>query len=143
MPKYRDKMQLRRIHAEYGPVDPFTEYLILSGYSYDVALGGLQSFVEDWAMELEYYVKCLKYDPPVFGLCSEEFEFDVWKRTELYQLWQMAPEKMRDEVQETIEALDLIFRQATIQSRHPYQFIEDPDPEEHWWLYRIPLDGLH
>jgi len=144
MPKYRDKMRLRRYKLKHGTVDSFTEYLILAGYSYDVARQGLSFFVENWAKAVEYYKNTLEeLDPPVFGLCSEEFVNDLVERTDLYHLFQKASRKMQEEVQEELDDLDRIFRKATIKYDDPFSLIADPDPKEHWWLYRIPLDGLH
>ncbi|MBF0245847.1 MAG: hypothetical protein HQL31_11370 [Planctomycetes bacterium] len=142
MPKYRDKMRLRRLKVK-EEVDSFTEYLVLTGYSDEVVMARLEGFVENWEEAVKYYASALERQPVTLGLDSIEFGFDVWIRTELFQITLMAPHNERQMLLQRIERADEILKKTTIEtSEQQFDFIENASRHKHWWLFRSPLDAV-
>lgn len=143
MPKCRDKIRLQKYLLNHGSADALTRHLLLEGYGEDVVADGLESFVAGWEESVHWIVK-LKHNNAQGIL--EEFQFDLYKRTELFSVSRYANEEQLACYMERIQKADQMFGNATIQSEDAYVFpdtIETVDRNEHWWLFRIPAGGIY
>jgi len=105
----------------------------LQGYSYDEAIKGLEPYVSDWEQSVKYIeemsVNYMGY--------SEEYDHDLWARTELYEVLKYASEEEIYHYRNRISKADLAFKDCTVESNFPNNHIEHPDKLEHWWLFRV------
>ncbi len=134
MPKYRDKIQLKRMLLRKGDIDPLTQWLVLQGYPGNQAERGLESFVESWEEQVQWFEEREGYFDP------DEHGHDIMPRTMLYIVMQQASETQIDQFRKRIEAADALFKKITIERNTPFDPIYDEikkvDREEHWWLFR-------
>ena len=126
------------MERQHGDIDSFTKYLVLAGYGDAVVASGLEHFVQGWEDTVAWYDRTQK----TFGLSLEEFGLDVRCRTVLYEVLQKAPSDSVAKLQERIARTDSHFMEVTVETATPFDYIPNPDKNTHWWLFRIPLDGL-
>lgn len=132
MPKYRNKKRLEEIIASGKELTPLSRHLILQGESYEEASQGLAPYVSGWEQSVKYIeessVKDIGY--------SEEYDHDLWARTELYKVSQYASAEELNRYKQRIEQADSAFKNATVASDFANRHIDNPDKELHWWLFR-------
>lgn len=133
MPKYHNKKRLKEIIASGKEITSLTNYLILEGYSYEEAKEGLEPFVSSWERSVKHIEKSRTID---LGY-SEEFDHDLWARSELYKVLQHASEGEQKIFHHRISQADLRFKNATVTSKIVNNHVDNPDEKLHWWLYRI------
>ncbi len=132
MPKYRHKRRLEEIIASGKALTPLSRYLILQGESCEEASQGLESYVSDWEQSVKYIQQSSVND---IGY-SEEYDHDLWARTELYRVSQYASEEEMGRYRQRIEQADSAFKNVTVDSTFANDHLKNPDKELHWWLFR-------
>ncbi len=143
MARYRDKMRLKRQRCRKDVLTSLEEHLCLLGYPEDVIEMGLEFFVSSWEKSVSWYADQDEKNSKEFGLTEMEFGLDVWCRTELHTVLQHARDQEKKQYQKRIDKADRKFREVTMRKDSPvYDFLSELEPEIHWWLYRIPMDGL-
>jgi hypothetical protein len=139
MPDYEDKMRLNRYLMDHGECNALTEYLILKGYSDDTVESGLESFVKDWEKRVEWI-------RGEYREVSEEYYFDIWRRSMLFLALEHASPEQIAPYRERLKSADEILKKSTIEDNSPCDIypdeIENPNRETHWWLYRLPKNGF-
>lgn len=134
MPKYRNKQRLKEILASGKEVNSLTRYLILEdGLSYEEAIKGLEPAVSEWEMRVKYIEEAKTTD---IGY-SEEYDYDLWSRSELYREMQHAPDEELRKFSDRIDQADQRFKNATVEYSLPNNHVDNPDKEIHWWLFRV------
>ena len=133
MPKYRNKQNLKRIIARGNKLNTLTRHLILQGSSYEEAIEGLERYVSDWEQSVKYIQKMSVNDSGY----SEEYDHDLWARSELYEVLKYASAEEICHYRDRIFKADLAFKDCTIESNLPNNHIENPNKLEHWWLFRV------
>ena len=133
MPKYRDKMRLKRWIAEKGEVDDSSRWLILEGYSFDVVTGGLESFVVSWEESVQDIIR--------YGSsCTEEWLYDIWPRDILHQVMCHAPFEEKKKFRARIEEADRISREVTEENLvSPPWWPDGVSDTALWWRFRWPV----
>lgn len=121
-------MLLKKLISEGKEIDPLTEYLILQGESYEEAQKGLEPYVALWEQSAEYI--------EIYSLCSEEYDHDIWMRSELYKVLEHASPEQIAPFAQRIEEADLRFKKASSPIDSPINHIDNPDKDIHWWLFR-------
>ncbi len=131
MPKYRDKMRLKRYIKKHGECDPLTEYLICKGFSDGTVVTGLEIFVDSWEEAVKWAIG--NYD-------SADIEYDLYQRTTLYQVLRHASPEQIAPFAERIEKADNYYKEHTVEDNTPYEsYIDEKlDRKVHWWLFRSP-----
>lgn len=109
-----------------------TRFLISEGYSYEEAKKGLEPAVSWWEESVAYIEKSKCSD---IG-ASEEYDHDLWPRTELFKLIQYASKHEKRSFEERVEAADQKFINATTEINSPIGHVDNPNKEIHWWLFR-------
>jgi len=133
MPKYRNKQNLKRIIASGKGLNPLTRHLILQGHSYEEAMEGLEPYVSDWEQSVKYIQEMSVND---IGY-SEEYDHDLWARSELDEVLKYASAEEICCYRDRISQADLAFKDCTIEANFPNHHMENPNKLEHWWLFRI------
>lgn len=133
MPKYRNKQRLKKIITSGKKINSLTRHLILEGHSYEEAVRGLEPFVSWWERSVRYIEQSSADD---IG-CSEEYDHDLWARSELHEVLKYASEEELSRYEHRIARADLAFRSATTESDNARDHIKNPDKEQHWWLFRF------
>lgn len=133
MPKYRNKQRLKKIIASDKKISSLTRHLILEGYSYEEASRGLEPFVSWWERSVKHIEQSSADDVGY----SEEYDHDLWARSELYEVIKYASEEELSHYEHRIARADLAFKNATIKSDIAVNHVENPDKEQHWWLFRL------
>ncbi len=131
MPRYHDKMRLKRYMMKHGECDPLTEYLICKGFNDGIVETGLEIFVDSWEEAVKWAIG--NYD-------SADIDYDLYQRTELYQAMKhVSPEQIAPYA-ERIEKADNYYKEHTVENSIPHDSYidEDPDRKVHWWLFRSP-----
>jgi hypothetical protein len=136
MPHYRDKQRLKAIIANGKELNSLTRYLILQGSSYEEASKGLEPYVSWWEQSVQY----IEASSVSFRGYSEEYDHDLWPRSQLYEVLKYAPEEELNRCRERIEQADAAFKDVTIEGDIPSCHLENPEKKEHWWLFRSRKD---
>lgn len=133
MPKYRNKIRLKRWIAEKGEVDDFRRWLVLEGYSFDVVAGGLESFVVSWEESVQDIIR--------YGSsCTEEWLYDIRSREILHQVMCQASSEEKEKFHARIEEADRIFRGVTEENLvSPPWRPDGEDDTDLWWRFRWPV----
>jgi hypothetical protein len=130
MPKYRYKKKLQAYIAQHGKPDALTEYFILNGFSEDDIKEGIAPFIEEWE-EAIYWIEIGDV---------EEYDWDLWKRSVLYEVLRYATDEQIEPYRERIEKADEKFRSITREVENPYGYLVDKNETinkaVHWWLFR-------
>jgi len=131
MPKYRDKMRLKRYLAKNGTVSPLIEHLLLTGRKdsevRDVERNGIEAYVADWEGVIEWIP---------FDDTSEEYLNDLSIRETLYDVMQYASEAEIEPFKERILAANQRFKELTVADASSHD--ASIDNNEMWWLFRWP-----
>ncbi len=136
MPKYRDKQRLKAIIGDGKEYNSLTRYLILQGSSYEEANKGLEPYVLWWEQSVQH----IEASSISFIGYSEEYDHDLWARSQPYEVLKYAPEEELNRCRERIEQADAAFKDATVEGDIPNRLLENPDKKEHWWLFRSRKD---
>ena len=140
MPRYQDKMRLKRYIADHDGCDSLTEYLILKGFPDYIIENGLEPFVSSWEESVKWILG-------VVPLIQEEYDYDLSQRTDLYIALQYASTEQLSLYSVRIQQADNIFIQNTIEKDKPWEAylseIGVPDNYKHWWVFRIPKMGFY
>lgn len=132
MSKYSIKQELKRLSESGNEVSALTRFFMLEGYSYDEAKGGLEVYVSWWEESVAYIERSSLDD---IG-SSEEYDHDLWARSELFRALQYASEDDLSKVKNRVLLADQRFINATEQTHIVNNHIDNPDMELHWWLFR-------
>ena len=131
MPKYQYKQKLKDYKAKHGKPDTLTEYFILQGFSEDKIQEGLAPFVDAWEEALVWIERG----------DSEEYDWNLWQRSELYEVLRHATDEQIEPYRERIEKADEKFRSITREAEDSYGYLIDNnetiDRHVHWWLFRV------
>jgi hypothetical protein len=127
MAKYVDKQKLKELIEKEGDSSALTCFLILEGYSYDEAQKGLEPYIACWEESVAIIEKSRLNQ---IG-SSEEYDYDLWLRTELFRVLQYASEDEKKLFEERIEIADARFKNATTKTNFPNNHIANPDRESH------------
>lgn len=134
MPKYKNKMQLKRLG--HNEPDQLSRYLVLSGYTEKVVSGGLAGLVKEWEEAVDWLVK--GFD------CIEEWTNDLSAREILANALEILGTTPPQSLIERIEAADQRLRAATCESSRCVWGdgfsigLEKCDPVKHWYYFRWP-----
>lgn len=104
----------------------------MRGYSYEKAKAGLEPFVSSWEESVKYIEQSNCED---IGY-SEEYNHDLWARTELYHVLQHATKEQIKTFSQRIKQADLRFKNVTVITNIAKNHIDEPDKNSHWWLFR-------
>jgi hypothetical protein len=130
MPKYRNKVRLKKYLSAHNRADKLIKFLILHNYPDSiieaVTTDGIDIFVTAWEESVEFIVA----DPDY-----EEYDFDLSKRTELYLVLQHTPSEQVQTFKNRIMAADESFKKATIETDGP-QNKNVSEKKDQWWLFR-------
>ena len=132
MSKYSIKQELQRLSEQGNEISALTRFFILEGYSYDQAKESLEAYVSWWEESVAYIEQSSVND---IG-SSEEYDHDLWARSELFKALQYASEDDLSKVKKRISLADQRFINATEQTHIADDHIDNPDMELHWWLFR-------
>ncbi|NLN60227.1 MAG: hypothetical protein GX147_05905 [Deltaproteobacteria bacterium] len=131
MSKYSIKQELKRL-SQRGKTSGLARFCMLEGHSYDEAKEGLEAYVSWWEESVAYIEQSSVND---IG-SSEEYDHDLWPRSELFKALQYASEDDLGKVKKRISLADQRFIKATEQTHMANDHIDNPDMELHWWLFR-------
>ncbi len=131
VPKYRDKMRLRRWIARHGRVDDFTRWLILQGYDDEVVQAGLDHFVGAW----EEAVRNEVLHP---STCLEEWQLCAWTRELLADAIAHAPDDEVRALADRIGKADEAFCELSAEAPPQDGTLSDSP----WWWNRWPRNGF-
>lgn len=133
MPKYRNKIRLKKYLSRHKEVDELIEFLILHDYPEKIIEAvrndGIDIFVTAWEESVEYIVTDSDY---------EEYDFDLSKRTELYLILQHTAKEQIKKYINRIRVADESFINATIETDRKYYNNAEPEKNDQWWLLRQP-----
>lgn len=131
MPKYRDKMRLKRYLAKHKTVSPLIEHLLLTGCTNseirDVEQNGIEAYVGEWEDVIEW----ISLDDS-----SEAYLNDISIRETLYDVMQYAGQAEIEPFRERILAADERFKALTVEVASSINV--SIDNKEMWWLFRWP-----
>lgn len=123
---------MEKLSSTIGQVDELICYLVLEGYSdeiiNDVIENGIEIFVSSWEESVEWIVKTPDD--------TEEYDHDIYPRTELFFVMQYASPEQIDPFKDRIEKADSMFRMATKEHAEFIRHMDKPDRAKHWWLFR-------
>lgn len=125
-------MRLKKLLIEGKEIDSLTQHLVLEGYSYEEAKAGLEPFVLSWEESVKY-IEQSNYEDIDY---SEEYDHDLWARTELYYVLQHATKEQIKTFSQRIKQTDLRFKNVTVTTNIANNHIDEPDKNIHWWLFR-------
>lgn len=132
MSKYSIKQDIKRLSEEGIEISALTRFFMFEGYSYDKAKEGLEAYVSWWEESVTYIERSSLND---IG-SSEEYDHDLWARSELFKALQYASEGDLSKVKKRISLADQRFINVTEQTHLANNHIDNPDIELHWWLFR-------
>jgi hypothetical protein len=133
MPKYRNKIRLKKYLSRHKEVDALIKFLILHDYPDKIIEAvrndGIDIFVTAWEESVEYIVADSDY---------EEYDYDLSKRTELYLILQHTPKEQIKKFISRIRVADESFINATVETGKHYYNKTGPEKKDQWWLFRQP-----
>jgi len=128
--KYYLKQKLKAFTVTHGKPDALTEYFILHDFSDDEIKEGLEPFIEAWEEALVWIERG----------DSEEYDWDLWRRSALYEVLRRATDEQITPYRDRIEKADEKFKSITYEVEKSYGFLlDDKEPvnrQTHWWLFR-------
>jgi hypothetical protein len=131
MAKYANKRKLKVLNGKKC-LSSLDQFLILEGYSYQEAEKGLEPFISLWEESITFIERSKSSDIGAI----EEYDHDIWARTELFNAMQHASEDVISKFEDRIKIADQRFKNATTNSLSPNNHIDSPDLYLHWWLFR-------
>ena len=130
MPKYRNKVRLKKYLSNHNISDKLIEFLILNDYPdkiiETVSKDGIDIFVTAWEESVEFIVADSDY---------EEYDYDLSKRTELCLVLQHTPPEQVQKFKDRIKVADELFKKATIETDEPH-IKNASEKKDQWWLFR-------